>query len=367
VRLIRARRGVLTAAELVQHTGLPLAEAEEEMARLMATYDGDVRVSDAGVLTYVFPELMLSAQGPVAEAEPDPAWRRLEARESLTGNRLPSDLLIGGINAFNLVAAATAPLFIFPRLGLGGGAAWVGLVWVPLAFSTLFFAIPALRALAVGRWNRARAARNLRRVLLGQVMEASLARDRGLPLSLAGALERVRGAVSGRRAGPAQRAARGIGEPAREWEGRGAGEGEATPAFPPQAALDAAVVEARLQELLAEFDGDVTEAADGTVHYAFPGIRRQFEESERMRRALALERQRVGAIVYASDETEEEARQREAEAFDRELERGRALERYLQAPDRVAVLDDFELVAFEEEMAVREPEAAPRRPAPPWR
>jgi hypothetical protein len=32
------------------------------------------------------------------------------------------------------------------------------------------------------------------------------------------------------------------------------------------------------------------------------------------------------------------------------MERERALEAYVQAPDRVDILDDFELVAFEEEM-----------------
>ena len=78
IRLIRARRGALTATELVQHSGITLPEAEEEMARLMGAYDGDVRVTPGGTLVYVFPELMLSAEGRVSEREPDPAWRRLE-------------------------------------------------------------------------------------------------------------------------------------------------------------------------------------------------------------------------------------------------------------------------------------------------
>ncbi|MCK5650483.1 MAG: hypothetical protein KAJ42_03855, partial [Gemmatimonadetes bacterium] len=124
IRLIRARRGVLTAAELVQHSGLPLDAAEEEMARLMAEYDGDVRVTGQGVLTYVFPELMVSAKGAVSEREPDPAWRRLEPDESVTGNEKTPNALIGGMNGFNLVAAISAPWFIFPQLGLGGPLAW---------------------------------------------------------------------------------------------------------------------------------------------------------------------------------------------------------------------------------------------------
>ncbi len=347
IRLIRARRGVLTAAELVQHTGLPLTEAEEEMARLMASYDGDVKVTEDGVIAYVFPELMMSAEGGVRETEPDPAWRRLEPKESVTGNQTTSDLLIGGINAFNLVAAATAPFFIFPRLGLGGGLAWIGLVWIPLAFSTLFFGIPLVRSLGVGVRNGRRAFRNLRKVLLGPVMEASLGKKVGGTITVAGAVERARAALT-RGFDPGR--ALGSGRPSLSVR-----ESEAIPL--PEAEVNAAAVEARLQEFLAEFDGEVTEGPDGALAYRFPEISRQFRGAELMRESLALEAQRVGEIVYASDDTVEEADDREARAFDLELERGRDLQRYLQAPDRLAVLDDFELVAFEEGLAEREAKA----------
>ena len=77
VRLIRARRGVLTALDLVRHTGFDRTDADDELARLMVAYEGDVRVSGEGELVYVFPELMVSAHGGVRERLPDPAWRRL--------------------------------------------------------------------------------------------------------------------------------------------------------------------------------------------------------------------------------------------------------------------------------------------------
>ena len=159
VRLIRARQGVLTATELVQHTGLPLSEAEEEMARLMGAYDGDVKVTPNGGLVYVFPELMLSAKGRVSEREPDPAWRRLEPAESLTGNEAKSNALIGGMNGFNLAAAFTAPWLIFPQLGFGGPMAWIGLVWIPAIFSAFFFLIPLVRSFGVRQRNRQSGAR----------------------------------------------------------------------------------------------------------------------------------------------------------------------------------------------------------------
>ena len=64
-----------------------------------------------------------------------------------------------------------------------------------------------------------------------------------------------------------------------------------------------------------------------------------------MRRQLKLETQELGDIVYASDQTEEEAHVRDLAAFDRELKGGADLSHLLQAPDRVGYLDEYELVA----------------------
>lgn len=332
IRLIRARKGVLTAAELVQHTGLPLQEAEEEMARLMGAYAGDVKVTPNGVLTYVFPDLMVSAAGTVTEREPDPAWRRLEPAASVTGNDSKSNALIGGLNGFNLVAAMTAPWFIFPRLGFGGPLAWIGLVWIPAVFSALFFAIPLLRSIAVRRRNRKRQETNLRKILLGHVLRATLSGQEAGWVTAAGARERTRSLLPAPGAG----ARRTRQEPA---ESNLPAEPQWEPGF-----LD------QLQRLTAEFDGEVEEMPDGIPRYRFPQIRTEFRGAEEMRHGLRLDRRSVGEIVYASDETEEEADRREVEAFDREIRRQDDLERYLQSPDRVGYLDEFELVAFDEEL-----------------
>jgi hypothetical protein len=106
----------------------------------------------------------------------------------------------------------------------------------------------------------------------------------------------------------------------------------------------------QLQALTAEFDGEVEETEKGIARYRFPEIRTQFLDSERIRGALRLDTQEVGDIVYASDETREDADAREVEAFEREMDRQADLERYLQAPDRLSYVDDFELVAFDEEL-----------------
>ena len=321
LRLIRARRGVVTVADVVQHTGLSRVEAEEELARLMSAYQGDVRVAGGGEIVYVFEGLMVSAHGRVSERAPDPAWRRLEPRLPLTGNARGTDLLIAGVNAFNLLAAASAPWTIFPRLGLGGPLAWTGLVWVPLAFSTLFFGIPLLRLVGVRVENARRDRENRRKVLLSPVFAASLVGDGAQPLGAHQAAARVAEAL-----------------------GRG---------------LEPAAVEKDLVRLVAEFDGEITPAPDGTATYRFDELRRQFRAAEETRRALALETREVGEIVYSSADSPQESSERDLSAFDRELARGSTgavgadLERWLPATDRVAYVDDFEVVAFEEEMLRR--------------
>ncbi len=337
LRLIRARQGVLSGTELVQHTGLPAHEADEELARLMVTHGGDVSVTESGVLTYVFPELMVSAHGTVAEREPDPAWRRLEPAESVTGNEAKTNAIVAGINTFNLVAAVTAPWFIFPRLGLAGDLAWVGLVWVPIAYSALFFAVPALRYLSVRKRNRLRRERNLRKVILGYVFRASLVGDGAQWVSVAKTREHVMATLPKARGGNAGS------RPALE---RVAGGG----ALLSPETVGKGFLEAELQSLLAEFDGEVEEDSEGTVKYRFASILTQFRGAETVRRRLSLEDQEVGDIVYASDQTEEEAHERDLVAFDRNIKPQEDLTRYLGAPDRIGYLDEFELVAFDEEL-----------------
>lgn len=308
IELIRARRGVLAPAELVEFTGVRAEEAVEEMGRLMGSYAGDAHVSPDGELVYIFPELLVSAHGRVRVREPDPAWRRLESPLLVTGNSKKDDLIVGGMNGFNTVAAATAPVFIFPRLGIGGPLAWVGLVWVPLAFSVVFFTVHGVRRLLVRRENEARIRSNIRKVLLGVVFESGIE----------GRAVRVESAV--------------------RWA-RTALDDDTIPE---------ARIEAVLRELAAEYEAGVEAGEDGRiVAYRFAGVRRAFAAAERLRSSLRLEEGRVGDIVYSSGDTPTEASERDMEAFDAELRRR------LPAPQRTAYRDDLDLIAFDEELARR--------------
>ncbi len=315
LRLIRARRGVVSTAELVEHTGLPAPEAEEEMARLVGTYGGEPVVSPKGELAYAFPPLMVSAHGSVTAREPNPAWMRLEYPLELTGNTAGANAVVAGMNGFTLVAALTSPWFIFPRLGLGGPLAIIFLIIIPVIFSLSFFAVPGLRMLGVMRENKKRKRQNIRRVVLGQVYRDALGRGLGVTA------EELHEQVASRL---------------------------------PDQAVKPAAVEGALQDLAAEFDADVSPDDSGRLVYRFPAIRREVEASELMRRSLRLEKQTTGDVVFSTGDSAIEAGQRELEAFDRALAAGEVdLAGYVPSADRVAFEADYEAVAFEEELRGR--------------
>ncbi|MGD8279142.1 MAG: hypothetical protein PVH00_13985 [Gemmatimonadota bacterium] len=305
LRLIRSRQGVLTAAELIEHRALTRPEAEEELGRLMGAHDGEALVSPDGVVVYAFPALMTSAHGPVRVRPPNPSWMRLEYPLELTGNTKGTNAAVAGMNGFTLAAAATAPWFIFPRLGIGGPAAVWGLMVVPIIFSALFFGVPLVRRFWIRRENRRREARNLRRVLLGYVYARVLA---GGAVGLTEAHLHVSDRLENR-------------------------------------AVTRDAVEAALHALAAEFDGHVTTADDGNLWFRFDAIHRQYAAGETVRNTLRLENRTLGEIVYSTADTAREAEDRELALFDRKLEGDEALRGYLPSVDRVAYEDDFEVVA----------------------
>ena len=310
LRLIRARNGVLTTTELVEHTGLPLPEAEEEMGRLTGAYAGEPTVSDKGEIVYAFPEVMTSAHGRVSVREPNPAWLRLEYPKELTGNDRGSDAIIAAMNGFNLLAGITAPWFIFPRLGIGGPLAFLGLVAVPTVFSSLFFGIPLVRRWALKRENKKRMLRNVRRLLIGLVYKRSMGAVQSV--SVDEAVQHVTRRLEDFRPTPKQ-------------------------------------VRKELERLAAEFDADVEVDDQGQTKYRFPNVRSSFVEGELVRRRLALEEGEIGEIVYDSGDSSSEAAARDMATFDRELASAEIdLSRYLPSPDRVGYEEDFALVVEDE-------------------
>jgi hypothetical protein len=278
------------------HTGWTREQASEQLARLMAAHNGDVQPTENAQLVYTFPELMLSAHGQVHVAEPPPGWRRLERMQQITGNSSGTNALVIGMNGFNLVASLSAPWTIFPALGMNGPLAMTALVWVPLIFSAVFFSIPLIRRVSVRRENSKRLRRNIRRVLMGQVQEASI---RNQPLNPDSTAASLRTALEDKTIGDH-------------------------------------IVADELGKLATDFDASVERSPNGGVAFRFPTLRLELEAGERARSELALEGRRVGAIVYSTQDDSSDESRRDLANFDAELRRR------LPSMDRPAY-DDFEI------------------------
>jgi hypothetical protein len=169
VGYIRAQRGRIAAVDLVRLMGWTFPRAEQEVTRLMVDYGGEPEVTEDGVVVYTFKAVRKTAGSTAELSSPRWASERLETAPPLTGNEPGTNAMIAAFNGFNLLA----PFWIVPafeaRLHVSL-ASWQFLLWdFPLAFSALFFAVPA------GRWIKARLeegrrrVRNDRRRLLGRI------------------------------------------------------------------------------------------------------------------------------------------------------------------------------------------------------
>jgi hypothetical protein len=249
---IRAARGRIAPVDLVRLQGWSFPRAEEEATRLMVDYGGEPEVTDDGVVVYVFKELRRTAGG---RAEPPvrTATERLEPTPPLTGNEPGTNVLIGVFNGFNMLA----PFWIVPAFEARmhvSLASWQGVfVDFPLAFSTLFFAVP------FGRWvkgridDRARRVRNDRRRLIGRI-----------------------------------------------FAGTGA-DGDVRPRSRDELAPTPSLA-ALLDRELVSLGGDVASEPDGQgrVRYTFPRIEQESRALARVRAAAPAAERDAGAIVFSS-------------------------------------------------------------------
>jgi hypothetical protein len=269
---IRAQKGRIGLADVIRVTGLPRDEADPLMSRLLLDYDGAVEVSDEGAILYRFEALRRTVDEPALTERPKPIWARLKRLVPLTGNEPGTNVMIAGLNGFNLLAslyAFTQELTFekiiwmfdkahyrgfgpYPILEPHGTAIALGLV--PLVFSIGLFAIPVLRAALRPLKQRRVARENGRRGMLHEILEK-------------------------------------------------VGGGEVTDESLRAAWKEAAGVEPDDKELTREviaLGGDVDYEA-GKVRYRFPDFEAEAKALAAEREAAAESEARVGAVVFSSE------------------------------------------------------------------
>jgi len=169
VAYLRRQRGILTPAELVRLAGWTLDEADRLFAYYVARFKGEARISENGVLYGEFDEVLTT--GGLPEGSVVYYWDEDEPPFELTGNSPGRNLVIAGINLFNLffgllfVTETARFVELFRAYGFhpdpGLLRFWLG--WVPLTYSIIFFAVPLARIPVVMARERARRRRNERR------------------------------------------------------------------------------------------------------------------------------------------------------------------------------------------------------------
>lgn len=146
VTYVRAKRGLITNADIMAVAGVSYAEADTIGTRLVASYGGELDLTDDATAVYRFPNLMVSASPELAKEPPklDYVWGVRAREEAL--RQAPSKV-IPALNAFNLFGSVLAVTRLMPALGLYGLGWTVALFVVPFTYSVLFFAIAGVRVI----------------------------------------------------------------------------------------------------------------------------------------------------------------------------------------------------------------------------
>lgn len=284
LRLIRARGGVLSLAELVEQTGLPLRAAEDEMHRLVESWGGEPHLGLDGYTVYAFPLLMDSVHGRFAVREPRPAWvrnedpmdhareRRRRARRGVVMAAAGAGILVGLPVLFG-ATAALGTVGAFTALGVGAGAVAASI------FGGTLLAVGVHDILRHHPRFRFRQRDTLRRYAFGYVVQTALS-GKGV-VSLKRTVRFIKARAGTRR-------------------------------------VRRAAVEEALRDLAEEFGAPVT-TEGGDVFFGFRCVKRQFLASYLVRRQLALGRRVAGDTVYDTEDAPAAAAARELALFDREL------------------------------------------------
>jgi len=269
---LRQYKGVIVASELSALAGWTLPQAETFLTECVIRFQGDTRVSENAVLYAEF-DTITRAVGDVENGEIVYYWDEYEPEYELTGNSAAHNLLIGFMNSVNLlfsvlVLNGTLARLFQPDSGTSlataayslasGQFAMVFLGWLPLIFSTLFFAIPLVRLLRLHGLRQRRHRQNIRK----RLFKAIFARQ-GQPQTLTEVLAAVNANAREETVSPR-------------------------------------VLETMLQELSLDMDGDMTVTEAAEAQYAFPRIGRELPEVEQLRRHRRVDTT-LGKIIIESD------------------------------------------------------------------
>ena len=186
-QFLRENKGLIVAADLIALAGWTANQAREFFTDCLIRFQGDVHVSENGVVYGEFDQILRGDFGR-AGGKIIYFWDEYEPEYELTGNEGGTNFLIVFLNAFNLVFSS---LILFGVMGgitswavqgtdnyiayvalntfnsaiqSGSAAVTFALGWFPLVFSSLFFLIPLVRSSIIKKQKEKRRQNNIRRL-----------------------------------------------------------------------------------------------------------------------------------------------------------------------------------------------------------
>ncbi len=212
VAFLQANKGIMTLAEFMAISGLPPQQAEEKLSRYLYEFEGEPLVTEKGAIYYSFPGLLRRKDKEDRTYGGSLPLKRLEAFSSNPRKANTWFCIINGVNVL------FGGYFLYEAIAVGGPGVYRGgfdylyafthalvqasgisaspapflgtlLGAVPLAFSVLFYLVPALRARALARRNEAVKLENFRRLAYSQAL---LSPERLAPEALPETLDAAR-------------------------------------------------------------------------------------------------------------------------------------------------------------------------------
>lgn len=158
---LRAKRGFLTNADIIALLGVTWEEADRIGTRLVATYDGELDLTDAGVAIYRFPNLVPAVPTEIASEAPSLGylWQNRAREQNLRDHPTHAMPIL---NVLNIVFAVGIAAVLIPNMQGAGFWTRFWLTWLPLAFSFIFLFLGVRRAVRDAASRRERERQNKR-------------------------------------------------------------------------------------------------------------------------------------------------------------------------------------------------------------
>jgi hypothetical protein len=193
------RQGVLSLPEFIAITGLPPGRAERELTTLCVEFGGTPEVTEEGTVVYRFNDLLRRADSAKAPGDIPLHFKKLRSFSTNPGKMNFWFTLINGVNLlfgsyflYNAFSVGAIPVVdgyyaqaggyiyrvayaLFAALGDPMPFITLGLGLIPLAFSVLFWLIPALRYGFLKKTNKEIKEDNFRKFCFSRIWSAPLA------------------------------------------------------------------------------------------------------------------------------------------------------------------------------------------------